>query len=221
MITQWDLTTGTRPLLGRSALLLATLATLIFLLYKPIVMIENFFTLKNKSINLDLPEIFSILTTNVISKSPTGIPNLIGFPVKKNIIATYATGLPVVKYIIDKTLTKLNNHSSEGIKWKLLELIKFDIKLISFGKTRYFIELFLVYSDTPIQVVIDLDYKEHSKSIRYNQVILMNKIKEFENAYDPTLKDSFEINNSLGLLPPFKSSNTLILSDKIFEIDSN
>jgi hypothetical protein len=49
----------------------------------------------------------------------------------------------------------------------------------------------------------------------------MNKIKKFKNAYDPLLKDSFEINNSLGLLPPFKSSNTLILSDKIFEIDSN
>jgi hypothetical protein len=213
MITLWATSNLTR-------LLLATLASLIFLLYKPIVKIENFFPLKDKSINLDLPEIFSILTTNVISKSPTGIPNLIGFPVKKNITATYATGLPVVKYIIDKTLIKLtNNPSSEGIKWKLLELIKFDIKLISFGKTRYFIELFLVYSDTPIQVVIDLDYKEHSKSIRYNQVILMNKIKEFKNAYDPTLKDSFEINNSLGLLPPFKSSNTLILSDKIFEID--
>jgi hypothetical protein len=215
------ITSLTKSRLRGSAFLLATLATLIFLLYKPIVKIENFFPLKNKSINLDLPEMFSILTTNVISKSPTGIPNLIGFPVKKNITVSYDTGLPVVKYIIDKTLLKLNNPSSEGVKWKLLELIKFDIKLISFGKTRYFIELFLVYSDTPIQVVIDLDYKEHSKSIHYNQVILMNKIKKFKNAYDPLLKDSFEINNSLGLLPPFKSSNTLILSDKIFEIDSN
>jgi hypothetical protein len=161
------ITSLTKSRLRGSAFLLATLATLIFLLYlllyKPIVKIENFFPLKNKSINLDLPEMFSILTTNVISKSPTGIPNLIGFPVKKNITVSYDTGLPVVKYIIDKTLLKLNNPSSEGVKWKLLELIKFDIKLISFGKTRYFIELFLVYSDTPIQVVIDLDYKEHSK----------------------------------------------------------
>jgi hypothetical protein len=198
-----------------------TLRTLIFTLIllilavKPMAKVENFFSLKKNSINLDLHQIFSILTTNIISKYPTGIPNLIGFPMKNQITATETTGLSVVKYIIDETLIKLNNNSS--IKWKLLEIVKFDIKLLSFGKNRYFIELFLLYSDTPVQLVIDLDYKEHSKSIHYNQVIIMNKIKEFENAYDPNFKDSFKINNSLGLLPPFKSSNNLILNKKVFD----
>jgi hypothetical protein len=190
--------------------------------------IENFFTLKNKSLNLDFSEMFSILTSNVVSKFPDfikpwgeGTSNIIGFPVKTNITARYNNRLSIVEYIIDETLTKLNtassassdssNSSAFSYKWKLLEIIKFNIKLISNEKTRYYIELFLVYSGIPIHVIIDLNYSEIFDKIHYNQVIIMNKIKDFKNAFDPVMKKEFQINNSLGLLPPFKSSDNSIL----------
>jgi hypothetical protein len=184
--------------------------------------LENFISLKKNPINLDFHEIFSVLTTNIISKSPNPLPNLIGFTTKTNITSTSTNRLSTVNFIIDDILKKINNnnisHVGTGkIEWKLLELIKFDVKLsekstmTSNLSNSYFIELFLIYSDTPIQLVVILDYDEYTKQIHYNKVILLNKIKQFKNAYDPFSDNSFKIENSLGLLPPFKSSNTTIL----------
>jgi hypothetical protein len=187
---------------------------------------EHFISLTQNPINLDFRDIFSVLTSNIISKSPTSLPNLIGFTNKTNITATETTRLPTLDFIIDDILKKINTTKlpklpkatrtlseksrTPDIKWKLLELIKFDVKP-SAKQSTYFIELFLTYSDTPVQLVVILDYNEYTKQIHYNKVILLNKIKEFKNAYDPFFDDSFKIENSLGLLPPFKSSQTTIL----------
>jgi hypothetical protein len=179
---------------------------------------EHFISITQNPINLDFRDIFSVLTSNIISKSPTSMPNLIGFTNKTNITATETTRLPTLDFIIDDILKKINTTKlpeksrprTPDIKWKLLELIKFDVKP-SGKQSTYFIELFLTYSDTPLQLVVILDYNEYTKQIHYNKVILLNKIKEFKNAYDHFFDDSFKIENSLGLLPPFKSSQTTIL----------
>jgi hypothetical protein len=194
---------------------------------------EHFISLTQNPSSVDFRDIFSVLTSNIISKSPTSLPNLIGFTNKTNITATETTRLPTLDFIIDDILKKINTTKlpkatrtlsekatrtlseksrplTPDIKWKLLELIKFDVKP-SGKQSTYFIELFLTYSDTPVQLVVILDYNEYTKQIHYNKVILLNKIKEFKNAYDPFFDDSFKIENSLGLLPPFKSSQTTIL----------
>jgi hypothetical protein len=182
--------------------------------------LENFVVLKKKELELDLPKIFSILTKNIISKSPTILPDLIGFPTKKNITETNKPGVSSVSVIIDDLLLKLNSGErttqTSDVSWKLLELIKFDRKP-KYGGFFYFIELFLVYLDTPIHLVIKVvvasgDRTSPEGGINYNEVILFNKIKPFNNAFDPKEKQQFRIENTLGLLPPFKSSENLILN---------
>jgi hypothetical protein len=193
-----------------------------FLCWRP--RLDNFVVLKKKELELDLPKIFSVLTKNIISKSHDILPDLVGFPTKKNITETNKPGVSSVSVIIDDLLIKLNRTTQNSeVSWKLLELIKFDRKSNSEG-TLYFIELFLVYLDTPIHLVIKVvvasgDRTELSTrtefpegGIHYNEVILFNKIKPFDNAFDPKEKQHFRLENTLGLLPPFKSSENLILN---------
>jgi hypothetical protein len=152
---------------------------------------EHFISLTQNPSSVDFRDIFSVLTSNIISKSPTSLPNLIGFTNKTNITATETTRFPTLDFIIDDILKKINTTKlpkatrtlseksrplTPDIKWKLLELIKFDVKP-SGKQSTYFIELFLTYSDTPVQLVVILDYNEYTKQIHYNKVILLNKIK--------------------------------------------